>query len=356
MSASAAHRVFFPAAAMQGAAAVGIWALPPGPAVPSVWHVHELVFGHAVAVAAGFLLTKASGREVTASLALWGLARLAWLAPGTPGLLQAALTVAATAAIAGLAARGFLRGVKRGGNAVFPVVLPALAIADAACQAGLLAGQAWIARGGALAGLFLVVVLIVVMGGRIAGAALSGLVQRGGGPRIPPQPLSERILIAALAATAAAVVADAPALLAVPAATAAVVLGHRIVGWRAGLPLAGADLRALLAAQACIAIGLAGMAAGWAGPPWPPSAPLHLVTVGGIGIATAVMMLRTHAQRERRPMPGGLIAAAAMLLAAAAAIRAAGHAAPDLAYPLAGLCWIAAMAVCLAGTLRGRTA
>lgn len=354
MSAIAAHRTFFPAAALQGAAAMGVWILPPDPLVSAIWHVHELVFGYAVAVIAGFLLTRASGREIILALALWLLARLAWMVPDTPDALRAVLTVAATLGVAGLATRGFLRGIKRGQNAVFPVVLPALAIADAACQAGLLSGQAWLARSAAEAGLFLVVVLIVVMGGRVAGAAFSGLTQRSGGARIPPQPRSERILVAALVLVAAAVVAEAPVLLAASASIGAVVLGLRIAGWRAAFALAGADLRSLAAAQAFIALGLAGMAAGLAGAPWPATAPLHLVAVGGIGIATAVMMLRTHAHRDRRPLPGRLIAAATALLAAAAVVRAAGYLAPELGYPLAALAWIAALAVCLAGMLRCR--
>lgn len=353
----AAHRVFFPAAATHGAVAIGLWALPPEPVVPATWHVHELVFGYAMAVVAGFLLTKASGREVLAALAIWLLARLAWLVPDTPDALRAVLTVAATAGIVGLATRGLLRGIKRGQNATFPVLLPALALCDAASQAGLLLGWHGLARHAAETGLLLVVLLILVMGGRIAGAALSGLAQRASGARIPPQPRAEPLLAAALALAAVATALDAPLLLAASAWTAAAVIGLRIAGWRAALPIAGADLWALVASQAFMAVGFAGMGIGGMGigtwqAPWPATAPLHLVAIGGIGIATAVMMLKTHAQRDRRPLPGGLIAAAALLLAAAAVVRAAGYAAPDLAYPLAGAVWMAAMAVCLAGMLR----
>lgn len=357
MSPIAAHRMFFPAAALQGAVAVGLWALPPDPLVSAAWHAHELVFGYAVAVIAGFLLTRASGPEILAALALWLLARMAWMVPDAPDALRAVLTVAATLGVAGLAARGFLRGIKRGQNVVFPVLLPALALCDVASQAGLLLGWHGLARPAAETGLLLVVLLILVMGGRIAGAALSGLAQRAGGARIPPQPRAEPLLAAALALVAVAAALDAQLLLAASAWVAAAVIGLRIAGWRAALPIAGVDLRALVASQAFIAVGFAGMGIGGMGigtwqAPWPATAPLHLVAIGGIGMATAVMMLKTHAQRDRRPLPGGLIAAATLLLAAAAVVRAAGYAAPDVAYPLAGAAWIAAMAVCLAGTLR----
>lgn len=348
----AAHRVFFPAAALHGGVAVGLWALPADPAVPAAWHVHELVFGYAVAVVAGFLLTKASGREILTALALWLLARLAWLTPEAPDAARAVLTVAATGGIAALGMRGFVRGIKRGQNAVFPVVLPALAVCDAASQAGLLAAAGWLARPALQIGLLLVVMLILVMGGRIAGAALSGLAQRSGGARIPPQPRAERLAAAALAVAAAAMAVGLPWALAASAWTAAAVIGFRVAAWSAALPLAGADLRALLAAQVFIAVGLAGIGAGAWPMPWPATAPLHLVSIGGIGIATTVMMLKTHAQRERRPLSGATVAAAALLLAAAAAIRATGFAAPEIAYPLAAAAWIAAMAACLVGMFR----
>jgi len=350
----AAHRVFFPAAALHGAVAIGLWALPPEPVMPAAWHVHELVFGYAVAVVAGFLLTKASGLEILAALAVWGLARLAWLVPDTPDVLRAVLTVAATAGIVGLAARGLLRGIKRGQNATFPVLLPALAVCDAASQAGLLLGRHGLARSAAETGLLLVVLLILVMGGRIAGAALSGLAQRAGGARIPPQPRAEPLLAAALGLVAVATALGAPLLLAASTWAAAAVIAYRIAGWRAAMPIAGVDLRALVASQAFIAIGFAGMGAGAWQPPWPATAPLHLVAIGGIGIATVVMMLKTHAQRDRQLLPGGLVAAAALLLAAAAVGRALGYLAPETAYPLAGAAWIAAMSVCLAGMLRHR--
>ena len=63
---------------------------------PSWWHAHEMVFGFAMPVVAGFLLTAVatwtgipgtSGRRLQLLFGLWLLARiLLWLAPGQPAL------------------------------------------------------------------------------------------------------------------------------------------------------------------------------------------------------------------------------------------------------------------------------
>ena len=349
-----AHRAFFAAAAVQGAAGIAVWVLVPGAAYSPVWHAHEMVFGYALAVVAGFLLTKSSGREVAVALAVWVAARLAWSVPGAPELVRAALTLASTGTIAALASRGFLHGVKRGWNAVFPALLSALVLGDLVVQFGVLVPETGVARPALLVAVMLVVLLVVVMGGRITGAALSGLAQRAGGPRIPPTPGLERVLVAAVGGVALALALGAPILLAISAWTGAGALALRLAGWRSGFRHAGSDLQALAVAQLFIAVGLAGLGAGWLAPPWPESAPMHLLTVGGIGIATVTMMLKTHAQRERCPPREWATAAAAVLLSVAAVMRALGHAAPDIAYPMAGLAWTAAMAVCLAGLLRRR--
>ena len=354
MTGSASHTVFFPLAAAQGAIGIGLWSFFPFGETGSAWHAHEIVFGYAMAVIAGFLLTRANPQEVAWCLVVWLAARIAWMIPDTPDLVRAAAGTASTGTIAFLAGRSFLRGVKRAQNVVFPALLAALVLCEVAAQAGTLQSAPATVRSAQIFAVLLIVLLIVVMGGRITGAALSGLAQRAGRDRIPPQPVLERLLVAATIGIGVAVSSSIPALLAATAWVAAAGIVARLVSWRAGFGLAGPDLRAMAISHGFVALGLAGIGAGLFHPPWPEHAPLHLVTIGGIGIATVTMMLKTQAQRARLPLPATTITAAVVLLALGSIVRALGFGWPDVSYLIAAIAWIAAMALCLVTLLRRR--
>jgi len=97
-------RPFFMAAALLGIISMVIWMaervfyvrlLPVG-APPINWHAHEMIYGYALAVIAGFLLTAVRnwtniqtlhGRGLQLLLLLWVLARVALLLPGQMALL-----------------------------------------------------------------------------------------------------------------------------------------------------------------------------------------------------------------------------------------------------------------------------
>ena len=74
-----------------------------------IWHMHEMPFGFAVAVIAGFLLTAVQawtgspglrGRWLAAVFALWLAARIGWLWPGLPWPVLVALELAFLPAVA----------------------------------------------------------------------------------------------------------------------------------------------------------------------------------------------------------------------------------------------------------------
>ncbi|MGH7091131.1 MAG: NnrS family protein, partial [Stellaceae bacterium] len=121
----AGFRPFFLGAALWAAVAIPLWlamfagsAMPPSLLPPLIWHIHEMVFGFAAAVVAGFLLTAVPGWTGRAPLRGTSLAVLValWIA-GRVGVLwsqglgapaAAALDLAFPAALAAMIAREIL--------------------------------------------------------------------------------------------------------------------------------------------------------------------------------------------------------------------------------------------------------
>lgn len=341
------HRLFFAAAAIQAALSIAVWIFaPPEGAAPASWHAHELVFGYVSAVIAGFLFAKTSRLVVWLVLLLWAAARLAWMSPADP-VIAAILSISATAAICGVSAQGFLRGVKQFGNFVFPILLGLQLCCELLSQSHVLGMDDGIGRAAVLFAMYIVIALILVMGGRISGAAFSGLVQRAGGARIAPRPGLERALLPLIGGVAVTSASNAfPVILTVCALLAAGVICLRLLDWLPALRLAGPDLLGLAVAQIFIAVGLVGIAMQPYGSGWSPTAPLHLLTIGGIGIATVTMMLKTTAQRERRNPNRRLIAAATLLLGFAAVVRGMADGDSQALYAAAATAWCAAMLFC----------
>lgn len=338
----------------QGAASVLAWGIAGVPAAPgAAWHAHEMIFGHALAVVGGYLLTRLAAWPLLAIAAAWGAARLIIPMPAATEEVRAALSIAATGAIALPAALAFLRGVKRPGNLVFPMLLGGFVAADALFQLGELGALPWATESAMRLALGLVLMLIAAMGGRLIGAAASGAAQRSGGARIPPRPGLEGALLALLAA---GIVAEAFAALrpAGPALLAAggMLLLVRVVLWVPGLRQGGADILALAAGQVWLGLGLiVWMVAAMGLLPVAERGALHLAAIGGIGSTLLVMMMRTAAQREGLPTPRRAAPAVAGLMGAAALVRACGP--PDWAWTTAAGLWTAATLVAAAAAAFG---
>lgn len=350
------HRVLFGLAMAQGALSVLAWGFLGQPAMGGIaWHVHELVFGQAIAVIGGYLLVRLPAWRLLALTAVWIGARLAPLIPFAPEELWAALSIGATAAIAIPAAQAFLRGAKRLGNFVFPVLLSGFVIADIAFYVGMLSAAAWLADLGLRLGLGLLVLLIAAMGGRLLSAAASGAAQWAGGARIPPQHGLERAVLALIAVGFLANAADAEVVAApVLLVVAGGLLTARIARWSPGLRQSGGDVRALAVGQAWLGLGLLTWCLVRMGLELPVASQsaLHLATIGGIGGTLLVMMMRTVAQRERAPAPCRPAEVVAGLMAAAALARAFGP--PDWGWPMAAALWMAATLVAAITTFTPR--
>ncbi len=134
--------MFFPAAAAFGAVAVPLsvhgmlsgHALSPGFAsVPG--HAHELLFGFALAVVAGFLINRISAARLGALFVLWLAARASFLA--YPGSIAAVIAnVMFAAMLATLVSPQFLRSAKKWRNKSLAPLLIALCLTAIVFQLG----------------------------------------------------------------------------------------------------------------------------------------------------------------------------------------------------------------------------
>ncbi|MDF3936638.1 NnrS family protein [Pseudomonas citronellolis] len=277
------------------------------------WHRHEMLFGFALAIIAGFLLTAVqnwtgrpgvSGAPLRNLALLWLAARLAWLL-GAPWWLAAALELAFPPALAWFIGRSLWQ-VRQTRNYPVLAVLLLLTLADAQVMAGLASGNETWQRGGVMAALWLVVALMSLIGGRV----IPFFTQRGLGRtvQVPAWPSLDWALLLGSAALAV-LSATGPALQAGPPFAVLyglLGLGHLVRLWRWydrdlwRVPL----LWSLHLAYAWTTLALLGLAASAGGAALPPSLPLHALTVGGVGGLILAMIARVslgHTGRSLQP-------------------------------------------------------
>jgi len=263
---------------------------------PAGWHAHEMLFGYTVAVIAGFLLTAAgnwtglitaSGNKLAALVALWLAGRiLPWLDFIVSDWVIAAVDSLFLPALAFVIALPLIRQ-KQKRNFVFIALLALMASANIMVHAQLLGLTLTSAPIGLDAMVYLVVLLIIIMGGRV----IPFFTERGVvGVKVKKYRWVEATSIASFILLALFELADLPAIAISVAATLAGV-SHliRMAGWFDKRILAAPLVWVLHTAYAWIIVGLflkalgAGQYASHA---------LHAFTAGGIGIMTMGMMCR----------------------------------------------------------------
>ncbi|ANF25882.1 NnrS family protein [Stutzerimonas stutzeri] len=138
------------------------------------WHRHEMLFGFAMAIVAGFLLTAGqtwtgqpgvSGNRLMALAVVWLLARLGWLF-GLPLALLIPLDLLFMLGVTGLMAR-MLWVARQKRNYPIIAVLGLMTAADVLVLCGIALGDDGLQRQGVLAGLWLVAALMAIIGGRV---------------------------------------------------------------------------------------------------------------------------------------------------------------------------------------------
>ncbi len=331
--AAKAFRPFFLAAGAFAAALVPIWLLalagvvrPDAYLDATYWHAHEMVFGYAAAVIAGFLLTAAgnwtaretlTGGPLVAAVALWTSARILLVIPGVSHGLTAVVDLAFLPAVAIAVARPIAASRNRR-NYVMVAMLAALWVANLTVHLDVLGILPGWRRRGALIGVDIVVLLVVVLAGRIFPMFTrnaTGLESIRSHPRLD---------IAAIAAMALVTIADAAmpatALTACFAALAACLAVARAIHWVTRHVWRDPLLWILHVSYAWVPVGLALRAIAYFTPVLSASLATHALTVGAIGGVTMGMMARVSLGHTGRKLVAGRPMALAFALVTAAAL------------------------------------
>ncbi|HXG50206.1 MAG TPA: NnrS family protein [candidate division Zixibacteria bacterium] len=295
---------------------------------PIRWHSHEMIFGYGVAVISGFLLTAArnwTGLPTTAGAplallsALWLAARVLPFFHGavSPPLIAASDLVFLPALTVAIAIPLVRSGERR--NLIFLPILAAMFLADLMVHAEVAGFARGSARPGIFLGLNLIVLLIVIVGGRV----IPFFTERAVAGTAPSRRGAIELLCPAsvVAFAAAELLQPGSAITGVLAALAAASNGIRLAGWYTRkiwrLPL----LWVLHVGYGWIVTGFCLKMLAAAGAIAPQFA-VHAFTVGGIGVLTLGMMARVSLGHTGRPLePAAPVVLSFVLINAAAFSR-----------------------------------
>ncbi len=358
---SRGFRPFFFAAGLWAALAMVIWVLVmvAGMALPSRmsavdWHLHEFVFGYTSAVIAGFLLTAVpnwTGRMPVLGWKLAGLAAL-WLAGRVvvlfsaylPVLLAPLVGISFIAVLALVIGREIVAG-KNWRNLKVLIILLLLGLANAVFYI-----EAYLGAGfdgyGIRAGVALIMLLIMVVGGRIIPSFTRNWLVRQRPGRLPVafNGFDRLVMVVSAAALLLWVFWPEPVVVRPLAGLAALLNFARLARW-AGWRTAAEPLLAILhIGYFFIPYGFLTVALGT----WLPGIARagqipHAWSAGAIGLVTLAMLTRTSLGQTGRPLRAtAAITAIYLAVFLAVVLRILGEFRPDLPVFLqaAGLFWI----------------
>jgi uncharacterized protein involved in response to NO len=313
-------RPFFLGGALFGLAGIGLWLVALAGGLSGWtplggwlgWHRHEMPFGFAAAIIAGFLLTAMQnwtgrpslrGRPLLVLVGLWGAARLCWLL-GVAWPLTATVEAAFWGMLA-ISAGRLLWRTRQKHNVFAPGTILLLGLADALSFAGVAAAQEEWQRHAAMAAIWLIVALMTMIGGRV----IPFFTQQdlGQPQRVVAWLWLDVALMAgalALAALAAMGQGDTPGGGAWAFPFGLLAAGHALRLWRWRAPGIGRAplLWSLYLASFWMILGYGGMMLLHAGYPMPPSIALHTLTVGSMGGLILAMMSRVSLAHTGRPL------------------------------------------------------
>lgn len=326
-----AFRVFFLLAGLHALLFMALWvaslALSSGVGVlpePAATHAHGMLFGYVPAVVAGFLLTAAEnwsasvtarGSFLGALAGLWLLAQLALLAsPPLPPVVLPLLELTFLAALGAAIVPPLARAGDR--NARFVAAVLSL-LAVAAVLAGLERVAAVPGGTGNRVALYVYLVLITVIGGRVIPFFTARALP---GTTVLPRLRFDLSIAGAIVVTAVLQLFGAPAALVGTAALAAsAIAAVRALSWLRPGVHRQALLWVLHAGNAWLVLGLLLLGLAELGMTWRALA-VHALTAGAIGTLTLGMMARVTLGHTGRALRAGKWLTTAFVLVSAAAV------------------------------------
>ncbi|WP_006747630.1 NnrS family protein [Thioalkalivibrio paradoxus] len=359
---SIGFRPFFLAAGWLAAAWVLIWVtflLRGSPSLgslhPILWHGHEMVFGLAAAVIAGFLLTAVQNwtgltSTTPASLgvlfATWVLARLGFLFPDAiPLWLTSIADLAFFPLLAGMMARVLWRARNRNNYLLVPLLL-AFAVLNLAIHLDLHGVRPGIGIPALHLTVYLVTLLLVFMGGRVIPFFTERRLPDLGVRRWPVLDWATLLVTLAILPGYLWLGRD-PALAPLLLAAAALNL-IRLLAWRPWGTLTVPLLWILHVSYFWIPVGFLLQGIHLLGAPVSWSIGIHALMVGAMGGLILGMMARVSLGHTGRPLEApAVITVAFLLIVLAAAARVAMAVFPVAGWLLllTGLLWSAAFAL-----------
>lgn len=284
------------------------------------WHQHEMLFGFAGAIIAGFLLTAVqtwtgrpsiSGKPLAGLIVVWLIARASWFLP-MPLWLLLPLNLLFILLVAIVMAR-MLWAVKQSRNYPIVLVLSLLLVVEALNIYGIAFEHPGMQRQGVLAAAWLIGALMSLIGGRV----IPFFTQKGLGLKEPIQawPWLDWLIFAGSIAIALAeafgLALQANVWLGLLFLVLTVAHSIRLCRWFNRGLLKVPLLWSLYAAYLWLVIACAGMALWHFGLLGNPSLALHALTVGSIGGLILAMLARVslgHTGRVLQPPKGFALA------------------------------------------------
>lgn len=335
---SGGFRPFFLAAALWAAIAVPLWLLifagqvrTLSALLPSVWHVHEMVFGYGAAVVAGFLLTSIpnwtgrmplQGGPLAILVLVWAVGRLAVLCSASIGAIAAAvLDLAFPLLFAAVVAREIVAG-RNWRNLPMVGALSLLLLGNLLVHLDAL-GIARTADLGNRLGVATLLMLISFVGGRIVPSFTRNWLTKQR-PEIP-SPASfdriDRIVLALIALTLIVWLFASDTVIAPWAELAGgIAVAVRLARWRGQATLREPLLWVLHLGYGWLALGFLLLAFNGFMPVMPQTTALHALTVGAIGTMTLAVMTRASLGHTGRPLVAGRGTTAIYILVTIAAV------------------------------------
>ncbi|OIO74408.1 MAG: hypothetical protein AUJ57_02280 [Zetaproteobacteria bacterium CG1_02_53_45] len=260
-----------------------------------LWHAHEMVFGYATAVIAGFLLTSVrnwtglptpSGKALALLALLWLAPRLLSALPLLPPPLFALLDMLFLPVLAVVLARPLLQA-RQPHNYPVPLLLLLLAL----CNTGVHLDVLGLLEGVSKPAMQIAVCLIVALVVMIAGRVVPFFMQRSIGSRPAGNKWIETLALPSVLLVAITIAAATPWLMIIATLLAAVVQTVRLIGWFDRGLLREPMLWVLHVGYAWLIAGFLLYALAVL-VDLPTVQAVHAWTVGGIGMFTLGMMAR----------------------------------------------------------------